>query len=380
MEVLYVHDFPFDRSTDNQHLPVFSVGMPRDYFNRFTPKGYADNRVTIYSRTRSTIEGPCLTKNRHEPVSLWPSCPTNYMQNLNPIRLYRLWKKIRTVDLVVLCYPAVHSIFILSILRLTSTPFIVEFNADEELFASKPLGNFIKGIIKRQARHDLNRAHGVTYVAEYLRRRFPTTSRTEVLSNVKVEHFTPSIERNQNNSDLLKIGIAGALTKRKGLDVALDAINEIRNRGFNVELHLAGGHPDFDIDGKIKSLDLTSIVIRHGILSREHIESFYNMVDIYIQPSRSEGLPRATIEAMAAGKPVLASDLPGFRELLPSEFIMSKYNFTCLADLIQDLIEDSDLFLESSQKNLQKAYEYSYDTLETKRESFYQSMFRSIEK
>ena len=95
------------------------------------------------------------------------------------------------------------------------------------------------------------------------------------------------------------------LSREKGLDVLIEAV-----KGLDVMLYIAGDGPERE---KLSGATLLG--------HYEDIPLLLAAADIYCQPSRSEGLGLAVLEAMAAGKPIVASAVGGIPELLPDASI-----------------------------------------------------------
>jgi glycosyltransferase involved in cell wall biosynthesis len=113
--------------------------------------------------------------------------------------------------------------------------------------------------------------------------------------------------------DVLLVGSLGRLTYQKGYDVLLDALAQIDNG--DIHLLIAGTGQEYQ--------NLQSQADRLGIQPRVHLPGFRRDVsqllaelDVYVQPSRFEGMPNAVLEAMAAGCPVIASAVDGNCELI----------------------------------------------------------------
>jgi glycosyltransferase involved in cell wall biosynthesis len=109
---------------------------------------------------------------------------------------------------------------------------------------------------------------------------------------------------------------AGRLSKEKGADVLLDAMPLVRAVIPDADLTLVG-------EGPLKS-DLRAQRERLGLNEAVHLVGFqrnpypyFRHADLFVLPSRLEGMPGVVIEALAVGTPVVASDCPGaVREIL----------------------------------------------------------------
>jgi glycosyltransferase involved in cell wall biosynthesis len=104
----------------------------------------------------------------------------------------------------------------------------------------------------------------------------------------------------------LRVGFVGALTDAKGVRVLADAIE-----GLDAELHVAG-------DGPLRAtLASRPRVVLHGQLKDAAMAGFYSSLDLIVVPSMCvEAFGRVAVEAMAAGRPVIASDIGGLRDIL----------------------------------------------------------------
>src|SRR5699024_5563386 len=91
-------------------------------------------------------------------------------------------------------------------------------------------------------------------------------------------------------------------------------------------------------------------------------------LDIYIQPSLTEGLPRALIEAMSRGLPCVASSVGGIPELLDGQFIHNPNSPHELSIIIEKLILDNNTMVEQAKVNFNKAKDYSSNILNKRRE------------
>lgn len=114
--------------------------------------------------------------------------------------------------------------------------------------------------------------------------------------------------------------VVGRITRRKGQDVAIKAVNLLRLRGYSVDLTLVG---DIFRGYEQERVLLTSLVDGLGLVdfiqfagfSKEAV-AFMQAADIVLVPSRVESFGIAAVEAQMAGKPVVASNVSGLPEII----------------------------------------------------------------
>jgi glycosyltransferase involved in cell wall biosynthesis len=115
------------------------------------------------------------------------------------------------------------------------------------------------------------------------------------------------------------IGVASRLVPKKGLEDIIQAFQQIHEFHPHTRLVLLGEGPSqIDLERQGQSTGLGDRIHFPGF--RRNIPELLAAFDIIAQPSISEGLSLAILEAMAAGKPVVACDIPGNREIITSGF------------------------------------------------------------
>ena len=107
----------------------------------------------------------------------------------------------------------------------------------------------------------------------------------------------------------------GRLVHQKGLDLAMRALGELK--GLEWEWRIAGDGPQMPLlQSLAKQLGIEQRVIFLGWQSRQELMESYRQANIFLFPSRHEGMPNAMLEAMASGLPVIASCIAGSQELV----------------------------------------------------------------
>lgn len=237
-----------------------------------------------------------------------------------------------------------------------------------------------------QARKWIAKAPYALYVTqEFLQRRFPCAGVVSHASNVHLEAVDESILENrimnsQKNCRVWNVGLIGDLFARyKGLHVAIQSLLSLRNQGVDVHLHVLGdGNLDaWQRDAKMKGvIDLLHF---DGVLpSGDSVMRWLDDLDLYIQPSYAEGLPRGLIEAMSRGLPCLASKVGGIPELLPSECLHTPGDSQKMAQDMLRAINDVEWRVTQAKRNFLKAQEYYTDKLNDRRDAFWEKFIEHI--
>jgi glycosyltransferase involved in cell wall biosynthesis len=112
-----------------------------------------------------------------------------------------------------------------------------------------------------------------------------------------------------------RIGVVGRLSAEKGVDVMVDALAELRARGTDASLVLAGDGPErAALVAQASRLGLGDAV--HFLGPVLPIEPLYPLLDVLVIPSRSEGLPNVLLEALRADLPVVSTRVGAVPEVL----------------------------------------------------------------
>jgi len=120
----------------------------------------------------------------------------------------------------------------------------------------------------------------------------------------------------------------GRFDPRKGIETLIRAVNESKYRDpQNLKLIIGGGSTPGQSDGKerdriekiIAELGMSEFTILPGLLSQEILPNYYAAADVCVIPSHYEPFGLVTIEAMASGTPVVASNVGGLQFTVANE-------------------------------------------------------------
>jgi glycosyltransferase involved in cell wall biosynthesis len=162
----------------------------------------------------------------------------------------------------------------------------------------------------------------------------------------------------------------------KGVDVLLDALAACSREGLNLRLKIIGdGKHRSELEARSRRLGLAEHVCFLGQLtSSDFVRQQLDQADLFVLPSRTEGLSKAMIEAMARGLPCLGSTVGGFPELLAPEDLVPPGDAPALAAKIREVVSSPERMASMSSRNLTRASEYGDDVLRPRRISFYQRL------
>jgi glycosyltransferase involved in cell wall biosynthesis len=194
---------------------------------------------------------------------------------------------------------------------------------------------------------------------------------------VDIQRFTPSnvvIEKTRLlrrelglQDDDKVIGFIGRLVREKGVEELFEAMGQVIREIPEAKLLVVGDTLASDRDRRtterlqelIKRNNLEDVIKFTGF--REDIPELLTIMDLFVLPSHREGMPRSILEAMAAGKPVVATNIRGCREeVVHGETgYLVRVNDPCkLANAIIEIMSDKILAEQMGKAGRQRAVEF----------------------
>ncbi|MBP5507323.1 MAG: glycosyltransferase family 4 protein, partial [Prevotella sp.] len=218
-----------------------------------------------------------------------------------------------------------------------------------------------------------------------LQRRYPTSGKWIACSNVDIstgqsgvlEKRLENIKERQATGRRLLIGTAAAIdVPYKGQEYVIRAVAQLKSIGIDMEYHMIGLGDSSRLQSIIDSLGVGDRVHILGGLPHDKVTEFYDDIDIYVQPSKQEGLPRSTIEAMSRGCLCLGSAIAGIPELLAPEYLFPKGQVDRIVEILKN-IKPEDLITQAK-LNFEEAKDYDRDLLNERRRQFILDFKESI--
>lgn len=263
-------------------------------------------------------------------------------------------------------------------------PYGVEVLGDpREAFApgavKHPARAYFRWLFARQLRFQCASACAVSYVTENaLQRRYPaapeafaTHCSDVLLADSDFVAAPRCFPEGQRAFTLITVTTLAQLYK--GPDVLISAVSECVKGRLDVRLVFVGdGKHRRHLESKTEKLGLTERIRFAGNLAfREAVRAELDRADLFVLPSRQEGLPKAMVEAMARALPCIGSRVGGIPELLPSADLVPPGDPLALAAKIRDVLTCPQRLERMSAYNLDKAKGYRDSTLCVRRREFY---------
>lgn len=279
----------------------------------------------------------------------------------------------------------------ISVLKQRNIPYACEVVGDPwDVFAPGGVQHPLRPFFRYKGRYSLKKqvasASNVLYVTKKsLQKRYPCSKDVFCTNASNVLLFPEKIVKNakfleaKNKYQLISVGSLEQMYKSP--DVVIKALSQLKSQGINCYLSWLG-------DGKYKkemmdlaeSLNVADRVCFYGNVSAEEVVTRLNGADIFLLVSKTEGLPRAMIEAMAQGLPCIGSDAGGISELLDASVIVPKGDAEALAGKIAYMITHLSFTNQQAERNLREAANYENGLLDLKRNRFYKEIVQQVNK
>jgi glycosyltransferase involved in cell wall biosynthesis len=225
----------------------------------------------------------------------------------------------------------------------------------------------------------------VIYVTEqFLQRRYPTQGRQVAISDVQLQPVSAAVleqrmqrirSRASGSHPLKLVTVADVAVPYKGQGDVIAMLPTLAAGGVSVEYHLIGGGDPSHLRTLAQRHRVEDRVIFHGANRHEGVFQRLDDMDIYVQPSHQEGLPRAVIEAMSRALPVVGARTGGIPELLDPARVFNagagKGFIEALKTLIPPMAQEVD-----ARRNFARAMDFREEVLAARRQAFYAEFMR----
>jgi glycosyltransferase-like protein len=213
-------------------------------------------------------------------------------------------------------------------------------------------------------------------------------ARFQAADTAQAKSQAKELRRRAGAADRPLILSVGGIEPRKGSDTLVQAIAALKKAGRDPVLAVVGGHSFQDYrpyrDRVLASLPglglrLDDDVVLVGTVPDAELPAWYAAADLLAFPSTKEGWGLAVLEAMSAGLPVVASDLPVFGEYLTSgrdALLVPVDDASALAAALAAVLDDPDLAASLRAKALATARRFTWARSAAEHQAIYASLAR----
>ena len=355
MDCLFVHDHVFLKYNNS----YYSKGK-LTYKTLSKYLDYCDS-ITVVSRFKIVNEAP-----DEKYMSCGPSVkiiglpgPLSREGILNRHSILNMITgEIEDKDFLIIRLPSELGIVSSDIARKLNKPYITEVVAsalDCLWHRGDILAKIYSPILEWRTKRVIRKASHTLYVtSEYLQSRYPTMGLTIGCSDVEIDS-QEFVKKSVSCKKKIVLGvIANPALKLKGIDSLVKALDFI---DYDVELQVVGGSGDSILELRMAS---DCRIKQIGVIAeRERIYKWFKEIDIYIQPSFTEGLPRSIIEAMSFSIPILGSNVGGIPELIHPTMLFNPGNSMEIAKRIDKIISEGDNYSKLSVYSWNQAQKFT---------------------
>jgi len=151
----------------------------------------------------------------------------------------------------------------------------------------------------------------------------------------------------------------GRIVHQKGLDLAMHALGGLKDLDW--EWSIVGDGPQMpSLQSLAQELGIRDRVVFLGWQSRQQIVESYKESNVFLFPSRHEGMPNALLEAMASGLPVVATCIAGSEELVlegETGYLVPAEDIEALQGKLKTILSDSTLRQQMGQASRRRVEE-----------------------
>ena len=308
-----------------------------------------------------------------------------YLKN-KKYAIQRINALVREADVVIARIPSSIGSLAAKCSKENKKPYMVEVVGDpwESLRHHSKKGAVLAPYAMLRMKRIVAEAPYAIYVTEkYLQRRYPTKGKGVGISDVILPEEESNvldnrIDRINSLGVEITLGTLGVVhIKYKGQQHVIRALGKLKREGLcNYRYVLAGPGDQTYLRTVAKENDVEDQVVFLGALPHNEALKWLESVDIYLQPSETEGMPRALIEAMSKGCLCIGSNVGGIPELIDSSFIFTFDEKP--EEQIYSLLKSVTvgIMMEEANKNYNKARLFRHEVLKEKRLEYYKKFLR----
>ena len=388
MRLLFAHDHKLHKYNDEYYSNgSFSSEALKRYTSIFDSVTFISRHVLVDERPMN-MSLANTERLDFKQIPDFKSIKTYYRKKeaLNIIE-----DQVKSTDYVISRLPSDVGFIAIEYAKKYKKPYLIEVVTCpwDSLWNHSMLGKVLAPIRFLKLKRVVKSAPYVIYVTSYfLQKRYPTYGENTNCSNVALTEFDDKVLekrfkkiRNTKTNSKIVIGTTAAVNVRfKGQQYIIQALGKLKRQGLtNYEYQLVGGGNQNYLKSVAEKYDVLDQVKFLGAMPHDKVFEWLETIDIYAQPSRQEGLPRALIEAMSRAVPAFGARTAGIPELLEDDFIFSntKKNLNEICEILKFFNKET--MTKQAKRNYEESKKYDKNVIEQRRRDFFKKFRKQNE-
>ncbi|KLV03971.1 hypothetical protein ABT56_17240 [Photobacterium aquae] len=350
MKILFVHDHIFLKFNNDYYSNGKLTYEQLSYYLKF---GSEVRVISRYRNVNKQISEQYKSNGKNINIIGLPGVLSKKGIIKRGFIISEIVKEINKADFIVLRLPSEFGLLVHKLALSKGKKVLVEMVAspfDCLWYRGDILGKIYAPILSLRTKKTLLKSNNVIYVtSNYLQSHYPTNGRYIGVSDARVNELKDI--KKLSHGKRIRIGVIGNPSLRiKGIKTLFDAFSLLDNDKY--ELSIVGGGLDSPLEEEMRKY---KNIEQLGFISdRDKLNNWFSCIDIYVQPSLTEGLPRSILEAMSFGIPVIGTYVGGIPEIVDSSLLFSPKKHIQLVSKIK-AISDMDVYSKCSQYSLDVA-------------------------
>ncbi|MCW3975679.1 MAG: glycosyltransferase family 4 protein [Candidatus Bathyarchaeota archaeon] len=165
-------------------------------------------------------------------------------------------------------------------------------------------------------------------------------AKIDIINNgVNIKEFSPKKDHKKTGFIVLTVS---RLIERKGIDYFIKAIPAIIKKHRDITIRIIGeGNRKKDLMNLAQKLKVFEFINFLGYVPHNEVSNYYSSSDIFVLPSKNEGMSNTILEAMASGLPIITTDTGGTQELIDGNgIIIPREDSDAISNAVLKLIND----------------------------------------
>lgn len=290
---------------------------------------------------------------------------------------------VEKADMIFARMPSVISDITINIAKKMRKKYLVEVGgcAWDAYWNHSSIGKLVAPYMYFNEKKHIKDADFAIYVTrEWLQKRYPNKGIQSVASNVYLKKKGSSVLNSRiqriigkdYNEDPFVVATTAAINvKYKGQEYVIEAISNLNKSGYNFKYELVGGGDNNYLMSVAEKFQIVDKVEFKGLMLQEDVIDWLETIDMYIQPSKQEGLPRALIEALSMACPASGSTTAGIPELLEVDNIFRNGSVEEIEKILIRHYNSKELLIQNAKLNYEKSKEFEIEKLNDSRNKIY---------